>query len=416
MRRARCAIATLCLSAAPNFAQASEPESVSARFESENRATGLAMSGWEVRPSSELRGGYDSNANQVSDAPQGSPTIALRGGIEAARQLGASELSASVAVEQTWITDLPEQDTLTAGADLRGALYIGDQTTLRGAVGVERGAEAAQTAENGLIDGGSLDPYENRPRFTRVPATLAVSQDVGRFFWDAELATTWSKFDTLSTLSGVTVPQDFRNGWDHSATARLGVRIAEGYGLFARAEANVRRFDDPSADNDGFTIAGGVEFELTRILMGEITAGWARQAYAVSGEANSDFIYGAGLTWFVNPLLSLTLDAQRAFTAEQNVDALGAATSVPVLQDGVRLTAEFEPLRQWLITGRAKYVQTSSETGARDSELLEFGLGSAWAMTRTLRLNAEYAYSASEASFSGDLVRNLVTIGIVASY
>ena len=92
------------------------------------------------------------------------------------------------------------------------------------------------------------------------------------------------------------------------------------------------------------------------------------------------------------------------------------ATTVPVLRDQVSLRAELEATRQWLIFAEAGYEQNKSDDGAREDSLTRLALGSTYVLTRYVRLNAEYAYTATTATLSGDTTRNAFNLGLTAAY
>lgn len=412
-------IATLAATAAAALsanAVAAEPISVRERFEVENQSPGLKAMGWEMRPSIALRGGYDDNANRSVAGPEESGVVALRGAIDARRQLGPAELAFDASVGQDWYPSTPDEDVLTAKARLRGAIYAGNQMTLSGSMAIEREAEGISSTDNGVVVAGVLDPYVGRAEFTRIPVSVGLEQDFGRFFWDASLGGVKTEYDQQRTEGGLVIAQDFRNGLEAGLSARVGYRFTQGYGVFIRGEGNQRRYDDDTADNEGWKVSGGVAFELTRLLTGELSAGWAQQTYAVNKETNGALIYGAGLTWFASPLLSLTLDAARNFRAEQSISGTGTSTTTPVLTDTVALTAELEVLRQLMVMASVGYSHNESDDGTQDNSLTRLSLGSAYSLNRYLRLNAEYEHTMAETNNSGDIVRNAVSLGIIASY
>lgn len=415
MRRSLLVLSIANCAALP-MAIAAEPVSVAARFEAENQTPGIKALGWELRPGLELRGGFDDNANRSVSNPEESAVVGLRGTLSARRQMGPAELAFDASVGQEWFPSTPEEDVLTANAGLRGAVYAGSQMTLRGSLAIQRGADEISSGDNGVVVVGVLDPYVGRPEYTRIPLEIGAAQDVGRMFWDAAVRATNIAYDEQSTLGGLTIAQDFRNGWESAVEARFGYRISEGYGFFVRGEANRRTYDEASADNRGFKVSGGVEFELTRILTGEVTAGWAQQTYDVTGQSNSAWVYGAGLKWFASPLLSFALDASRDFRAEQTIDGTGASTTTPVLRDAVSLRAELEMMRPWLVYAEAGYDQNESDDGVQDNSLTRLTLGSAYMLNRYLRLNAEYGYTLAQTNNSGDIVRNAVSLGLSAAY
>jgi hypothetical protein len=399
----------------PPAAEAVEPVSVSARFESEHRSQGLTASSWEVRPSAELRTGYDGNPGR-SRASDGSAMLGIRGAVDANRQWGTSQIGVTAGIEQEWYPSTPDEDQFAVRAALRGSTYAGNQVQIRGSIGIARDGDEISASDNGIETGGVLDRYRGAPQYVRVPLEAGISQDIGRYFWDISLRSTYSTYDALTTESGITVRQGFRTGWESAAEARAGYRIAEGYALFARAEANRKRFEDISADNDGYRFSLGTQFELTRILTGEVTAGWASQSYAVSGQSNSAFTYGGKLNWYASPLISLTLNANRDFQADQTIDALGVTTTIPVVRDTVALRADVEAMRYWLLFGEVSYSRQESDDGLRNNSLTELRLGSIYVLTRHLRFDAQYEYTLAQTATTGDIPRNALTLALTAAY
>jgi hypothetical protein len=396
--------------------QSAAPETAGSRFEGFNRAPGFRAEGWELRPSAEARAGFTSNAGFSATNPIESPTLALRGRISAVRDLGPDQLDIDAEAEQEWVPEAPEEDQFSASLALRGRVYAGGELTLRGAAAAETGADADNASDEGIFTAGGLDPYVGRPQYFRAPVELGASQDLGSWFFDAALRATFAHYDPLTTESGVTVAQDFRNGWDGTAEATLGFRFSDGYGAIGRLTATQRRYDDPTADNQGWRAEAGVRFELTRLLTGEATAGWATQSYDASGTTESAMVYGVALTWFANPLLSITVDAKRDFQAEQDIDGAATVVTIPVQRDSAGVRAELEALRSWLLTAAVRMDRNSSVNGVRDNELTQYSLGSVYALSAAWRLSAEYAHTAATASASGDIKRDAMTVGLQAAY
>ncbi len=391
-----------------------EPESVGDRFESNNAPPGVMAGPWKVSPSLTLRGGYDDNVTFSADAPVASPTVELRGRVDIVNADGPNSIAAYAEVSQVWYTDAADLDHLDYNGGLSFSAQVSDYVRIRGSIGVASAA-SEDSATDGIVIGGDFDPYVDLARYLTIPASLGVTFDSGRWFVTAAGDVVYADYDDRLTAGGVLVDQGFRSGTTADAKLRAGWRFTPGTALFAEGGYNIQRYTDESADSDGWRAVVGAEFEFSRLLTGEIFAGYAAQSYPDGGEVTG-LTYGASLDWFVTELMSVRLDARREFGAERTALEAGDAITSPVTRDSVRLRVEYEPLRKLLVRGEAGWQRETYDGSDRKDDRFFTGLGFDYVFTPNVRATLDYRYEERSSEVAGDATRNVFRLGLTTGY
>ena len=405
----------LCASCAWAQSAAPEPESVGDRFVRNNAAPGIMAGPWKISPSATSAGGYDDNiAFGADEDAVSSPVAELRGRLDVTNEDGPDGVALHAEIGQTWHSDAAAFDHLDWSAGASFGVQVSDYVRIRGTLGA-MADETPDATTDGIVIGGSFDPYVDLARYTRVPASLAVAFDSGR--WQALLAgeIVWSDYDDRLTRGGAAVDQSFRNGTNSDIRLRAGWRAVPGTALFVEGGANIQRYDDASADSDGWRAVAGAEFAFSRLLTGEVFAGYAAQSFSGGGEVTG-LTYGASLTWFPTDLISLTLTARRDFGAERTAQDAGGTITAPVTRDSVRLAAEYEPLRQMLVRAELGWGQDVYDGQDRRDERFFTGLGFDYVFTPRVRAVFDWRHEQRSSEVAGDATRNLFRLGLTAGY
>ena len=390
------------------------PESVGERFNQNNAAPGAQIGPWTVTPTAALRGGYDDNVTTVPDDAQASPFVQLRGRVDAVNADGPNEVAAYAQIEQTWFTDAPDLDHFDASGGLSFRAQVSDYVRIRGSIGLAS-VEEEDSSDEGVIIGGSFDPYVDLARYISVPASLGVTFDTGRWYVTANGDISYQDHDDRVTRGGVTVNQDFRSGTIADLSGRAGWRFSPATSVFVEGGYNIQRFKDETADSDGWRAVAGAQFEFSRLLTGEVFAGYASQSYPGSGEVNG-LTYGASLNWFVTDLVSLQLRARRDFGAERTAIIGGLTETSPVTRDSITLRAEYEPLRQLLISTELGWRSAEYDSQNRTDTSLLAGLGAEYVFSPNFRLGLDYRYEETSSDVAGDSTSNVISLGLTAGY
>ena len=389
-----------------------EPNSVGDRFIYMNRPPGAIVDGWQVRPSVTLRGGYDDNITLSRGSGPSSSEVGLAGAIDAERDAGPYELNLGAWLGQTWYPDSSENDATEANVSAAIALDLKPELLLRGSVSflqaVERGID------NGIFVDGVFQPYSTRAEYRRVPLELSADYRVGglELLGSAQIASV--DYDAQATQSGLTVPQNFRNGWESEVRFRTGYDLNANLSLFGEAATTAHRYDDPQGDRDSWRVTAGTELKFSRLLVGEASVGYAQMSLGNGGQT-SGLTYGARLHWFISELMSLTLDAARRFDGEVVTTAFGVTSAAPTTQDVISVRAEWEPLRALLVHAQAGYEQRTHESSGRMDDLGSVTVGATYVLTSSLRVEGSGTYE-SGTSDSNSIERHSVSLGLTVVY
>lgn len=390
-----------------------EPNSVGDRFNSINRPLGAGVEGWYVRPSLLLRVGYDDNITLSRGRGPSSSELELVGTVEAERGIGPYVLNLGASLGQTWYPQSPENDATEANVNAAIAFDLKPELLLQGAVSFSQSVENG--IDNGIFVDGVFEPYARRSEYRRIPFELGLDYHIGglELLGRAQIAAV--EFEPQATLSGLTVPQDFRSGWEGELRFRSGYELYPNVSLFGEAATSARRYRDPQGDRDNWRIAAGGELKFSRLVVGEASVGYTQQSLPNGGET-AGLTYGVRLHWFVSELLSVTFDAERGFDGEVVTTASGSTSAVPITHDVISVRAEWEPLRAVLVHAQAGYEQEKHESSGRTDEFRSITVGATYVLTNSLRLVADGGYQFGTSDFSSDIERHHIALGLTAVY
>lgn len=399
------------VSALQNAAAADQPVGPGDRLGTLRRGEGFRTEGWEVFPSASLRGGYDDNITLSSLRRSASLEIGAEGALEARFKSGPYTFGVDAAVVQTWYASAPELDTTEGRARATVSAELA-QLSLRGSISYAR--EAERSRNNGLFVDGVFEPYTTRPIIERATAEAGSTYTIGRTTLSADARVSAVAADPLATASGPVIDQGFREGFESEFRTRAAHDVHPLIGVFAEVSANLRRYEDSDADNDIWRSVFGAKFELTRLLHSELRVGFAEQSFPDGAKA-SGIVYGASLRWIPDEMLTLVLEAEHDFGAD--VERLGGATfAVPTAHDVYKLRAELELLRPLFMVLEASFEDNRRERSTRTEDLLTLSAGATYAITRNLRLEAQYGYALGTSNFSGNFDRSRVSLGVTTTY
>ena len=154
------------------------------------------------------------------------------------------------------------------------------------------------------------------------------------------------------------------------------------------------QFDNVKQDADGVNLAGGVNFDLTRLARGEIAVGYLYQEYDTPGTpADSGVAFSANLQYFPPPLTPIRLSADRS-----SAPASVAGSPGGISLDG-SISVDHELLRNLVLSAGAQAGQTdyrnfriNNAFSNRTDRSYGGSLGATYLMNRLVSLEAQYAY------------------------
>ena len=190
-----------------------------------------------------------------------------------------------------------------------------------------------------------------------------------------------------------------RNGTYTSYSGRASYGVSPAVAVFVGAlfDQGFRPRDDNLNENaQGFNLAGGVNFDLSRLARGELAVGYLYQSYSTPNTpSDAGFAFSANLQYFPSELTTIS------FTGERR----SAPSSVAGSPGGISLdgsvTVDHELLRNLIISagGNAGQVQyrnyfiNPDVFGTRTDVGYGATLGATYLMNRPVSWDLEYAYT-----------------------
>jgi hypothetical protein len=190
--------------------------------------------------------------------------------------------------------------------------------------------------------------------------------------------------------------------------------------LFVSAQVNARRYDDmpPLAsfdrDSSGYETTVGADFDITRLVRGQVQVGYLNQNYASSAfHTVSGPVVHAQVAYYFSGLTTFTVTADR-----QVIDAVDPV-AVSFLQTRGGLQVDHELLRNVILSGRFSY-ETDNFTGEQRDDRRASASGSVtYLLNRHLGLTGEYSFlneDSSGAARISSYVVNVVSLSLVFQF
>lgn len=393
-------------------ALASERIEVAQRFLQNNQPRVVAVEGWQLRPLAELRVGYTDNVEWRSEQKTATPEATLRGSVDATREAGPhlAQIRGSHATTLfgEGSTRTASNTSLGAAITMRPSLHL----QLRASIGYD--AVREPSASNGIEDETGFATYARFSAYQRLPIGLSLVYDLGRYRLEVDAESGSVYYDDQVTVTGDEIPQDFRSGWEHDVRARATWSIHPSLEAFVESAIGFDRYLNDTADTDRFSIAAGGRFDPHPLLRASVQAGFAQQAFRIADQASGVVVAGE-LTWFMSPLVTIGLDARRDFRGNVTTSG-GTFLTEPATSDRVALTADWEPVRQMLVSFRSAWAQDTTRSGNRRDTGYSLALQTRYVLTDRLEAVLELEHETGQSSVIGDVSRNRISIGVASSY
>jgi hypothetical protein len=222
--------------------------------------------------------------------------------------------------------------------------------------------------------------------------------------------------------NGFAINNDDRDREQVRLAGRAGFEFSPGYSFLARLAYETVNYrlpvddSDFNRDSEGWRATAGVNFELSRLLEGEVWGGYLTRSYddARFGKVERA-VFGTALTWYPTPLTKVRV----------NVDRNVLETVFPGYRGFLSTTAalgvEHELLRTVKLTldaryGRDEYLRARLATvDERHDDNYSFSAGVKYTLNRNIytRLTYDWSKRSSDFDFPGiEFNRNRVTAGV----
>jgi hypothetical protein len=368
---------------------------------------GTEAFGMILRPSIAVDAGHDSNPNRVSGPHKGSSVVAP---------------TATLDVRSDWVRH-------AFAADWRGTLfrYPGEPSANRPESDGRAALRLDVLRDTSVEIAASEAITTQRPGSVEQPAvgskrslieTLGGSIGLEQRFGDAALALKGSLgrsvYDDIVFSDGSVQSQADRDYDTRGVSLRASYEISPGVKPFVQASLDERRYDQ-RIDAGGYErssrgLAGtvGSSFELTRMLTGEVSGGYAARNYEDPRlAALRGAILDASLVWTATPLTTVRLKAATSLEETSVANASGAVVQTAGLE------IEHALRRNLVLAGSVLFTRTQYQGASIREDGISYGLKLDYKLTRSVVLRASALQERLHSTVQGsDYTANVFLVGL----
>ena len=286
---------------------------------------GVPIGSLRLVPYVEVSGGYDSNPERVNAPLKGSAT--LRGEVGAAWKSDWSvhELKGDVKAGYTKYFSAPLADRPDAQGKMNLRLDATRDTAfdfeLRGQLDTQRPGSTELAATS----------VKSRPIVASFGATAGATHKIGDLELGLHGTIDRTAYEDATLNNGSKLLLNGNSFNTYGLRGRAGYQITPGVTPFVEVGADVRRHDQAidsagfARDSAGGSARAGTTFEASRILTGEVAAGYAQRKYSdgrlptLSGPT-----FDAALVWTASPLTTVSLRGATTLAETTVANASGA--------------------------------------------------------------------------------------------
>ena len=372
------------------------------------RPQGYPAGGFRIYPTLRLSTDYDDNISRSNDSKRGDGSFIVAPTIAARSNWSNHQLNSDAFYRSTHYFTRTAQNHDEYGANVDGRLDVMRTWKISGDAGYARLAETRGTP-------GDLFFSNRLIRLNTYNAGLQVSNQFNRINATIGASTQGYRYDDVN-VGGVIVDQGFRNRNVNGVNGRLEYQYSALTGLYVSGsytQIDYRRalptFDRSSR---GFSALGGVRFELSRLLSGQVGLGYIKQDFADPRFANLGGLnYNLSLKYQPTDLTSFSATASRRLTDSSLFAVVG------VLTNDFRVSVEHELLRSLLLQGFLGYSNYNYRGINRVDNRFDIGAGARYRMNRfaSLALSGEHVGQDAGDILGRSYSSNRATLSVILS-
>ena len=257
--------------------------------------------------------------------------------------------------------------------------------------------------------GGASEPTE----YAQYHAAASITHGVNRFALQLGGSYDELRFDDTPLIGGGTFSNDDRNERQYGAFAKVSYEVAPGAAVFLRGSLDDKNFD-LTVDRDGvdrdskrYRADIGAEFFATRLIRGQVFAGYVDQRFNDPLPDVSTVDYGAALDWFATPLMTFHVRAARILN---DTTIAGASVSD---DRTAGLSLDYELLRNLLVHAGGDFTHSDFRGTPRSDELWDGWMSADYLINEYLSARASYRYTHRNSNAAGeDFDDNTVLLGL----
>lgn len=369
-------------------------------------AVGVRAGAFLVKPAIELTGGYDSNpARSLHGTGSGLYTVAPELLVQSL--WSRHELRADLRGSYTGYQEMPSLDRPYFDGKVTGRVDVSRDTR------IDLDGRWLLSTDNPGSPNLQAD-LARLPAYNTLSAGAGVAHRFNRFEVALKGTVERTTYEESELTDGTRVSNDDRNFSQYGAQLRGSYELTPGVKPFVEVGADTRVHDEDvncfceMRDSRGNSLRAGSTFELTRLLTGEISAGWLTRTYddPALPELNG-FLFDGSLLWSATALTTVR------FTAKSAVDetTLTGVSGIFRRDFGLQVDHAF---RRWLIaTARLGYGYDTYPGSPREDTRYLASAQLTYKATRTLHVKGEFRQEWLRSNLAGnDYTASVFLLGL----
>jgi hypothetical protein len=323
--------------------------SVRDRSKPEYDAQGIAAGSFRFYPELVLAPEYTDNVFAVDTGEQEDIVYNINPKASLRSNFANHELNFLVEAPTRLYAEYDEQDATDVHVGVDGRLDVYRDFNIFGSADYGDLTEPLSSSPSAIALREPVEYIESR-------AELGLSKVFNRARITVKGASETIDYDDGVLVNLTPVDQDHRDRVLSEAEVRLDYAVGPSTALFFSARGNERDYDlqPPDVlvgrDSEGYTVLVGANFDVTRLVAGEIGIGYLEQSYDdVAAEDTTGLAVSTNLEWYPDELLTVSFGASRA------VDDAGVADATSYIANDASLGIDYEFRRNVILGVRYDY-------------------------------------------------------------
>jgi hypothetical protein len=360
------------------------------------QAMGIHAGGFMVYPSVGVAATYDDNVYALPSnvgipagltGPRGDMIYTVAPQVNFKSTWSRDSLAGYARLSQDLYGDHPNEDATQYGAGLNGQVDLGSNTSITAGADYGHYVTPRAAATSGIT--------VKRISFDLTALNAQIAHEFNRIRLSVRYDHQDYVYQNGETSGGVVVLEKTFDHTVDAGTAKAEYAISPDTALFAEAVYNERSYNSsPIFDQSshGYDIGGGVNFDISHLVRGEIEIGYLDQTYAANLGDVKGLSTRTKIEWFPSELTTATLTVLRTVNDSLIIGSAGFLTTDATLR------VDHEVLRNVIVSGNVLTGEDQYQGISRTDNRLGAGLSANWLLNRHIGLTASYAYTDVEST------------------
>jgi hypothetical protein len=366
---------------APPIPAIDNPNAVLARARPDYDVVGMRVGGFTLLPSLTAALAYDDNVLGSDQAQLSDAILTFSPRAQLVSNWSVHRLVVSAGAQIDRFAKHKSQNSEQYDVRADGTLDVRRQLSIEGGARTARLVEPRGSLGDAFIGGTPVTYQFNSgnlgARWQPGRLDVRVAGDVGAYSYNA------------IHLNGVRASQSYRDRRELNGAARVGYVLSPALQFYVSGTVSDIKYDNRSSgfdlDSHGYSVLGGIDLAISRLLVGNIGVGYLSRNFADNRFRDVGGLGFSGkLTWNPTPLLSLSATGSRTVAQAGIIGAAGA------VERDLSGAVDYELLRNLLLHAELANQSESYRGIDRHDSLTSGAISARYLASRSLNLSLGY--------------------------